>query len=66
MILTRLKQIGPVQDNWYLTKMIWTVQNHFEPIGGQGIGENLIFKTLIVSSLNLSKKGVVALKPHVD
>ena len=37
MILTQPKQIGPVQDNWYLTKMIWTVQSHFGPIGGQGI-----------------------------
>ena len=28
------KKIGPVQNNWYSTKMIWTVQNHFGSIGG--------------------------------
>ena len=27
----------PVQNDWYLTKMIWSVQNHFGPIEGQGI-----------------------------
>jgi hypothetical protein len=36
MILTRPKQIGPDQNNWYSTKMIWMVQNHFGPIE-QGI-----------------------------
>ena len=28
MIWTRPKQIGPVQNDWYLTKMIWTVQSN--------------------------------------
>ena len=37
MIWIRPKQIGPVQINWYPTKMFWTVQNHFGSIGGQGI-----------------------------
>ena len=36
IILTRPKRIGPVQNNWYLTKRIWTVQNHFGSIEGQG------------------------------
>ena len=27
MILTRPKQIGAVQNDWYWTKMIWTFQN---------------------------------------
>jgi hypothetical protein len=34
---TRKKLIGPVQNNWYSTKMIWTVQNDFGPIEGQSI-----------------------------
>ena len=29
--------MGPIQNDWYLTKMIWTVQNHFGPIEGKGI-----------------------------
>ena len=37
MIWTRPKQIKPVKNNWYSTKIIWTVQNHFGPIEGQGI-----------------------------
>ena len=37
MIWTWPKQIGPSQNNWYSTKMILTVQNHFGPIEGQGI-----------------------------
>ena len=28
------KKIGPVQNNWYSTKMIWTVQNHFGSMEG--------------------------------
>ena len=39
MIWTRPKRIGPVQNNWYSTKMIWLVQNNFEAIEGQGIKE---------------------------
>ena len=31
------KRIGPAQNYWYSTKMIWTVQNDFGPIEGQGI-----------------------------
>ena len=37
MIWTRPKRIGPNQNDWYSIKMIWTVQNHFGPIEGQGI-----------------------------
>ena len=37
MIWNWPKQIGPGQNDWYWTKMIWTVQNHFGPIEGQGI-----------------------------
>ena len=37
MIWTQPKQIAPVQNNWHSTKMVWTVQNHFGPIEGQGI-----------------------------
>ena len=37
MIWTRPKLIGPIQNDWCLTKMIWTVQNHFRPVEGQGI-----------------------------
>ena len=29
----------PVQNNWYSTKIIWTIQNNFGPIEGQGIRE---------------------------
>ena len=39
MVLFRLiwtwpKWIGSDQNDWFLTKMIWTVQNHFGPIEG--------------------------------
>ena len=34
---TWLKRTGHVQNDWYTTKMIWTVQNNFETIEGQGI-----------------------------
>ena len=37
IIWTRPKQNGPVQNDWYSTEMIWTVQNNFGPIEGQGI-----------------------------
>ena len=37
MIWTRLKRIEPVKNDWYLTKIILTVKNHFGPIEGQGI-----------------------------
>ena len=37
MISTRPKRIGPIQNNWYSTKMIRTVQNHFGPTEGQEI-----------------------------
>ena len=37
MIWTGLKQIGPVQNDCYSTKMIWTVQNYVGLIEGQGI-----------------------------
>ena len=37
MIWTRPKQIAPLQNDWYSTKMIWAVQNYFGPIEGQGL-----------------------------
>ena len=37
MIWTKLNQFGPDQNKLGSTKMIWTVQNHFESIEGQGI-----------------------------
>ena len=39
MIWTWPKQIGPIQNDWYSTKMIWMVQNHFGLIEGQGISK---------------------------
>ena len=46
MIWTHPKQIGPVQNDWYSTKIIWTVQNHFGPIEGQGIKLNTVIITV--------------------
>ena len=40
LIWTWLKQIGPIQNGWYSTKIIWTVHNYFGPIEGQGINES--------------------------
>ena len=37
MIWIQPKGIGSVQNDWYSTKIIWMVQNHFGPIKGQGI-----------------------------
>ena len=37
MIWTQPKQFGPDHNNLYLSKTIWMVKNHFEPIEGQGI-----------------------------
>ena len=37
MIWTRPKWFGPNQNNFYSSKTIWLVQNHFRPIEGQGI-----------------------------
>ena len=37
MIWTRPKQFGFNQNNLHPSKTIWTVQNHFGPIEGQGI-----------------------------
>ena len=37
MIWARPKGIGSIQNDWYSIKIIWTVQNHFGPIEGQGI-----------------------------
>ena len=31
----------PVQNDCYSAKMIWTVQNNFGPIEGQGINESI-------------------------
>ena len=42
MICTQPKHIVPVKNNWYFTKMIWTVQNHFGPIEGQGMKQEFI------------------------
>ena len=44
MIWTRPKRIGPDQNDWYSIKMIWTVQNRFGPIEGQGIKNISTFK----------------------
>ena len=41
LIWTQPKQIGPVLNNWYSTKVIWAVQN-FGPIKGQGISYVLL------------------------
>ena len=38
------KRIGSVQNNLYPTKMIWTVQNHFGPIKGQGMSVAHLFQ----------------------
>ena len=35
--MTRPKQFGPEQNNLYTYKTIWTVQNLFGPIEGQGV-----------------------------
>ena len=37
MIRVLPNRIGPIQNNWYSTKMIWTVQNHFGSLKGQDI-----------------------------
>ena len=37
MIWTQPKRFVPNQNHCYSTKMIWSVQNHFGPIEGQGI-----------------------------
>ena len=37
MIWAWPKQIVPIHNDWYSTKIIWTVQNNFQPIEGQGI-----------------------------
>ena len=37
------KRFGPDQNNWYSTKMIWSVQNHFGAIEGHGIRDILCF-----------------------
>ena len=37
MIWIRPKRIGPVQNDWYSIKNIWTIQNHFGLIKTQGI-----------------------------
>ena len=41
MIWIRPKRIEPAKNDWYSTKMIWTVQNHFGPIEGEGIFFNV-------------------------
>ena len=41
MIWTRPEQIGPIQNDCYSTKMIWTVQNNFGHIEGQGINVSI-------------------------
>ena len=33
IIWTRIEQIGAIQNDWYSTKIIWTIQNYFGPIG---------------------------------
>ena len=48
---TRPKLIGLVKNDWYSTKIIWMVQNHFGPIEGQGINVNINnqFRRFVVS-----------------
>ena len=46
VIWTSPKQIGPVQKDWYTTKMICKVQNYFGPIEGQDSS------VVIIASLN--------------
>ena len=40
-----LDGVGPVQNDWYTTKMIWTVQNHFGPIEEKDINFLKYLKT---------------------
>ena len=37
MIWTQPKRFGHDQNNWYSSKIIWMVQNHYGSIEGQGI-----------------------------
>ena len=47
MIWTWPKQIGPVQNDWHSTKIIWLVQHYFGPIEGQGIHTLRTYFTVI-------------------
>jgi hypothetical protein len=38
------KQFEPHQNNLYPSKTIWTFQNHFGPIDGQGINQHMVHK----------------------
>ena len=48
--------LGPDQNNWYSTKMIWSVQNHFGAIEGQGTKQmkNLI-ESILFSGAQLAR-----------
>ena len=43
IIWTRPKQIAPFQNELHQSKKIWTVQNHFGLIEGQGINVQLSY-----------------------
>ena len=44
------KRIGPVQIDWHLTKLIWTVKTHFGPIEGKNNNMSIL---LIVKAQNV-------------
>ena len=48
MIMTQPKQFGPEQNNLYTYKTIWTVQNLFGPIEGQGVRGEVQYSDLAV------------------
>ena len=50
MIYTRPKQIVLFKNDWYSTKMIWTVQNNFGPMEGQGIWIIFLFNNFLTRS----------------
>ena len=47
MFLIRPKRFGHDQNNLYQSKTIWTVQNHFGPIEGQGtnVGQSCLLSS---------------------
>ena len=51
MIWTQPKRFGHDQNNWYSSKIIWMVQNHYGSIEGQGI--SVLLKKAISQSLKL-------------
>ena len=47
MIWTQPKWIRPIQKDWYLTKMILTIQNHFGPIEGQSKSQTSVLLLIL-------------------